>query len=169
MLRLLYFIRYPPHKRRGFKGWLHLIKVQNTVAFCTGEHGTWFKNIMGAVVTQSLWGGGGSIYWTVNCWKSNCCLLSYSQGHFPRCAHTCKVSHWHDFYSSPLPLCDQHWDGLVCRVEKLLDVTLNVDGRESPAVAFEWLSVWPDEKLLKVPGDVIPANGTPDDTFRVVH
>lgn len=77
--------------------------------------------------------------------------------------------HWHDFYSSPLPLCDQHWDGLVCRVEKLLDVTLNVDGWESSAVAFEWLSVWPNEKLLKVPGDVIPANGTPDDAFGVVH
>lgn len=62
-----------------------------------------------------------------------------------------------------------YWDGLVSKVEKLLDVSLNVAGQEPSAVPLEWLPVRTNEELLKVPGDIIPADRTPDDALGISH
>lgn len=64
------------------------------------------------------------------------------------------------------------WLGLggnasVCLAQQLLDVALDVARQEFPAVALEGDAVGPDEELLKVPGDVVPADGTPDDQLGV--
>lgn len=59
------------------------------------------------------------------------------------------------------------WVGSVCLVQELLDVALDAARQELPAVAFEGDAVGPDEELLKVPGHVAPADGTPDDQLRV--
>lgn len=58
---------------------------------------------------------------------------------------------------------------LVCLAEELLYVSLNVDCEEPPAVALEGNSIWPDEELLKVPGDVVPADWTPNYKTGVSH
>lgn len=52
---------------------------------------------------------------------------------------------------------------LVCLVEELLDVSLDVAGEEPPAVTLEGHAIWPYEELLEVPGHVIPADRAPDD------
>lgn len=53
--------------------------------------------------------------------------------------------------------------------QKLLYVCLDVRGQVSPAVTLERDSIWADEELFKVPGDVVSADGTPDDAFGVPH
>lgn len=58
---------------------------------------------------------------------------------------------------------------LVCFVEELLDVSLDVAGEEPPAVALERRSIGPDEELLEVPGHVVPAHRAPDDGLRIAH
>lgn len=50
-----------------------------------------------------------------------------------------------------------------------MNVGLNVDGRELSAVSLEGLPLWGDEELFKVPGDVCPADGTPDQKAGVLH
>lgn len=50
-----------------------------------------------------------------------------------------------------------------------MDVGFDVDGGELFAVSFEGLSLWPDEELLKVPRDVRPVDGTPDQKLGVLH
>lgn len=52
---------------------------------------------------------------------------------------------------------------LVCLVEELLYVSLDIAGEELPAVALEGDSICPDEELLEVPGHVVPADWAPDD------
>lgn len=58
---------------------------------------------------------------------------------------------------------------LIGYAEKFLDVSLDVAGQVSPAVAFEWHSIRSDKKLLEIPSDVVSAYGTPHDKFGVVH
>lgn len=50
-----------------------------------------------------------------------------------------------------------------------MNVRLDVNGGERFAVSLEGLSLWPDEEFLKVPGDVRPADGTPDQKLGVLH
>lgn len=50
-----------------------------------------------------------------------------------------------------------------------MDVRLYVNGGECFAVSFEGLSLWPDEEFLKVPRDVCPPDGTPNQKFGVLH
>ncbi|TRY94884.1 hypothetical protein DNTS_032985 [Danionella cerebrum] len=52
---------------------------------------------------------------------------------------------------------------------KLLDISLYVAGEEPSAVPLEWFPIWPDQELLKVPRDVIPADRTPDNKFGIPH
>lgn len=59
------------------------------------------------------------------------------------------------------------WNASVCLAQELLYFTLDAARQEFPAVAFEGDAVGPDEELLKVPGDVVPADGTPDDQLGV--
>lgn len=59
--------------------------------------------------------------------------------------------------------------GLLRPLEKLFDICFDVAGEEPSAVALERFPVRADEKLLKVPGDVIPAHGTPEDQFGITH
>lgn len=54
-------------------------------------------------------------------------------------------------------------------MQKLLDICLDVAGKESAPIPLERLSVGTNEELLKIPSDVIPANGTPDDKLGVGH
>jgi len=61
------------------------------------------------------------------------------------------------------------WPGLLGPLEKLFDIWFDVDGEEPSAVTLERFPVRADEKLLKVPGDVIPAHGTPEDRFGITH
>lgn len=66
--------------------------------------------------------------------------------------------------------CEQHSeDGLVCKVEELLDVSIDVAGQEPSAVALERHTIRADEELLEVPGHVVPGNRAPDDALGVVH
>lgn len=60
-------------------------------------------------------------------------------------------------------------DGLLHFLEELLNVSLDVTGQEAPAVALERFPIGADEELLKVPRDVVPAHGTPDDELGVGH
>lgn len=60
-------------------------------------------------------------------------------------------------------------DVLVSNVQKLLDICLDVAGEESAPIPFERLSVGTNEKFLKIPSDIIPANWTPDDKLGVGH
>lgn len=50
-----------------------------------------------------------------------------------------------------------------------MDVWFYVDGGELFAVSFEGLSLGSNEEFLKIPRDVCPADGTPDQKFRVLH
>lgn len=50
-----------------------------------------------------------------------------------------------------------------------MNVRLDVNGRELFAVSFEGLSLWPDEEFLKVPGDIGPVDGTPNQKPGVLH
>lgn len=50
-----------------------------------------------------------------------------------------------------------------------MNVRLNVNGGIPFAVSFKGLSFWPDQELLKVPRDVVPADGTPDEESGVLH
>lgn len=50
-----------------------------------------------------------------------------------------------------------------------MNVGLNVDGRERSAVSLEGVPLRGDEELLKVPGDVGPADGTPGQKPGVLH
>lgn len=54
-------------------------------------------------------------------------------------------------------------------LKQQLDVVLDLDGFEVPAVALEGHAVGSDEELLEVPGDVVAAHGGPDDVLRVGH
>lgn len=54
-------------------------------------------------------------------------------------------------------------------LQKQLYVILDLDCFETPAVAFEGHAVGADEELLEVPGDVIAADGGPDDVLGVGH
>lgn len=54
-------------------------------------------------------------------------------------------------------------------LKQQLDVILDLDGFEVPAVALEGHAVGSDEELLEVPGDVVAAHGRPDDVLRVGH
>lgn len=58
---------------------------------------------------------------------------------------------------------------LVCLVEELLDVSLDVAGEEPSAVALEWHPIRPNEELLEIPGHVVSADGAPDDQLGVGH
>lgn len=68
--------------------------------------------------------------------------------------------------SSETILCQ---DGLLHVLEELFDVSLDIAGQEAPAVALERFPIGANEELLKVPGDVVPAHGTPDDELGVGH
>lgn len=59
------------------------------------------------------------------------------------------------------------WSASVCLAQELLYVALDAARQEHPAVALEGDAVGPDEELLKVPGHVVPADGTPDDQLGV--
>lgn len=37
------------------------------------------------------------------------------------------------------------------------------------AVALIGLAIRTDQELLKVPGDVVPTDGTPNDALRIIH
>lgn len=50
-----------------------------------------------------------------------------------------------------------------------MNVRLYVNGGELLAVSLKGLALWPDEEFLKVPRDVGPADGTPDQEFGVLH
>lgn len=50
-----------------------------------------------------------------------------------------------------------------------MNVRLYVNGGKHFAVSFKGLSLWPDEEFLKVPRDVCPADGTPNQKFGVLH
>lgn len=50
-----------------------------------------------------------------------------------------------------------------------MNVRLNVNGGELFAVSLKGLSLRPNDKFLKVPGDVRPADGTPNQELGVVH
>lgn len=50
-----------------------------------------------------------------------------------------------------------------------MDVGLDVNGGEPFAVSFKGFSLRPNEKLLKVPRDVRPADGTPNQKLGVVR
>lgn len=50
-----------------------------------------------------------------------------------------------------------------------MNVRLDVNGWELFAVSFKGLSLRPDEEFLKVPGDVGPADGTPNQKSGVLH
>ena len=50
-----------------------------------------------------------------------------------------------------------------------MNVGLDVNGGELFAVSFKGLSLRPDEEFLKVPRDVRPVDGTPDQKFGVLH
>lgn len=50
-----------------------------------------------------------------------------------------------------------------------MDVWLNLDGLERFAVAFERLSIRPDEKLLKIPANIRSADRAPYDEFGIFH
>lgn len=50
-----------------------------------------------------------------------------------------------------------------------MNIRLYVNGWELFAVSFKGLSLWPDEEFLKVPRDVGPADGTPNQKFGVLH
>lgn len=54
-------------------------------------------------------------------------------------------------------------------LKQQLDVILDLDGFEVPAVALEGHAVGSDEELLEVPGDVVAAHGRPDDVLWVGH
>lgn len=60
-------------------------------------------------------------------------------------------------------------DGLLHFLEELLNVSFDVAGQEASAVALERFPIGADEELLKVPRDVVPAHGTPDDELGVGH
>lgn len=59
------------------------------------------------------------------------------------------------------------WNASLCLAQELLYVALDAARQELPAVALEGDAVGPDEELLKVPGHVVPADGTPDDQLGV--
>ncbi len=97
-----------------------------------------------------------------NTWKHNLSwtLLETHMGQGMQCRSWDIDLFWHLF---------DHKTILVGYAEKFLDVSLDVAGQVSPAVAFEWHSIRPNEKLLEIPSDVISAHGTPHDQFGVVH
>lgn len=50
-----------------------------------------------------------------------------------------------------------------------MNIGLDADGGELDAVSLEGLALWPHQELLKVPGDVIPADGSPNQMPGVLH
>lgn len=50
-----------------------------------------------------------------------------------------------------------------------MDVRLYVNSWKIPAVSLKGLSLRPDEKFLKVPRDVRPANWTPNKKSGILH
>lgn len=50
-----------------------------------------------------------------------------------------------------------------------MNVWLDVNGGIPFAVSFKGLSLWPDQELLKVPRNVIPVDGTPNEESGVLH
>lgn len=50
-----------------------------------------------------------------------------------------------------------------------MNVRLDVNGRELFAVSLKGLALWPDEEFLKVPRDVRPADGTPNQELGVLY
>lgn len=50
-----------------------------------------------------------------------------------------------------------------------MNVRLYVNGGELSAVSLKGLPLWPNKELLKVPGDIRPTDGTPDQEFGVLH
>lgn len=60
-------------------------------------------------------------------------------------------------------------DGLRHFLKELFNVSFDVAGQEVPAVALEGFPIRADEELLKIPRDVVPAHGTPDDELGVSH
>lgn len=50
-----------------------------------------------------------------------------------------------------------------------MNVRLYFNGGELSAVSLKGFPLRPDEELLKVPGDVRPADGTPDQKFGILH
>lgn len=50
-----------------------------------------------------------------------------------------------------------------------MNVRLYINGGELFAISFKGLSLWPDDEFLKVPRDVRPVDGTPDQKFGVLH
>lgn len=49
-----------------------------------------------------------------------------------------------------------------------MNVRLDVDSLKFFAVTFKGLSLWPNQEFLKIPRDVCPADGTPDEEFRIL-
>lgn len=60
-------------------------------------------------------------------------------------------------------------DSLLGNLQKSLDVWFDVNGLERSAVAFERLSVRPDEKLLEIPANIRSADWAPNDEFGIFH
>lgn len=63
-------------------------------------------------------------------------------------------------------------DQLMCfwgQLQQSLNVWLNIDSLKLSAVSLEGLALWPNQKLLKIPGNIIPTDGTPDQIFGVLH
>lgn len=50
-----------------------------------------------------------------------------------------------------------------------MNVRLYVNGGEFFAVSLKGFSLWPNEEFLKVPGDIRPADGAPNQKFGVLN
>lgn len=50
-----------------------------------------------------------------------------------------------------------------------MNIRLNVDGGELSAVSLDGIPLRGDEELFKVPGDVCPADGAPDEEPGILH
>lgn len=53
--------------------------------------------------------------------------------------------------------------------KKLFNICLNVDGEEISAVALVGLSIRTDQELLKVPGDIVSLDRTPNNKLGICH
>lgn len=58
---------------------------------------------------------------------------------------------------------------LLDSLQQLFNICLNINGEEISAVTLVGLPVGSDQELLKVPGDVVPTDGAPNDELWIGH
>lgn len=58
---------------------------------------------------------------------------------------------------------------LLDPLKQLFNICLNVNSKETSAVALAWLPVRTDQELLKIPGYVLPTHWTPNDVLWISH